>query len=946
MFRFIDDIDDDDSGVEELPFFSYLDKEGNYWGSFSSPSTFDEPHHHFNDGKSTISSNINKRDGAANGKGFSHYGQTDYSVYDASFYTPEKVSDLDSETSSSVRHYARKPRTPRTIKMMMEKHRESERVRHHSLNEALKDVCLRVPGFDPTAKETKVVQMQRIIGYECFLENTLNTLSQQLCVPKTCLTINTNFITEAIKNMPMDEFYQSCNWKGADGDEEEPYFTVKRKKHGYRLMDPSNLLSGNINNQRDKISSPTVDSTTDNIVHVYPLSPYIYNQGINQAAPLIYCSSGNEDLQEDAILEDSNWSSQGFNTIGLSSGVKGYSEGLGESQESGIKLESQSLFDEDNQFNDIDSLVEHGLYKDCEHLKNVSPSFMKECVSASTEEGEAGFDLSSPQRDMLNSPPLRGIWHSASKLNLSGDGDTPKCKEMQIVSPENVLETKPKLGLSGTGAQTSLQNQFSISGLEPYSIYSQMQSPVRSRGSSNEMTSKDENKRPSYSSYYRVVPPSQVASTPKRVAGVTPVSHNFSHTRDLKPATANIRSIRINIVQPRSIANLKRQTVVKSYRVSSAVPCITSSQPQHCASQSSAGNACCTNKMTSVTVNQACCHGNNAMVSPPSKNKRKRYVPLRSPLQTRTNNTQRWLDTAEPPYKKCRPLGDFDSASKTGYNNGEDNHSYLLNLKTTPVSKQSSSTFARRVDHRRSTWMNGFMMFTQVNRHKMISANPGLHVSHIQKMMGEKWRGMTADEKRPYREKANQCSAYLLETQQCHDQSGYSLLETQQCHDQSGYSLLETQQCHDQSGCSLLETQQCHQSGYSLLETQQCHDQSGYSILVPQEALQQFHDQEQRMPQEALQQFHDQEQRMPQEALQQFHDQEQRMPQEPLQQFHDQEQRMPQEALQQFHDQEQRMPQEPLQQCHDQEQDNSDDYSFLAPHEALNTDKIAGSLSH
>jgi len=31
------------------------------------------------------------------------------------------------------------------------------------------------------------------------------------------------------------------------------------------------------------------------------------------------------------------------------------------------------------------------------------------------------------------------------------------------------------------------------------------------------------------------------------------------------------------------------------------------------------------------------------------------------------------------------------------------------------------------------------------------SSHPGLHVSHIQKLMGHKWRNMTAEEQAPYR---------------------------------------------------------------------------------------------------------------------------------------------------------------------------------------------------
>ena len=40
------------------------------------------------------------------------------------------------------------------------------RVRHHTLNESMKAICSRVPGYDPNAKETKVVV--------CFVVETAN----------------------------------------------------------------------------------------------------------------------------------------------------------------------------------------------------------------------------------------------------------------------------------------------------------------------------------------------------------------------------------------------------------------------------------------------------------------------------------------------------------------------------------------------------------------------------------------------------------------------------------------------------------------------------------------------------------------------------------------------------------------------------------------------------
>ncbi|XP_025104730.1 uncharacterized protein LOC112570504 isoform X2 [Pomacea canaliculata] len=90
---------------------------------------------------------------------------------------------------------SRRERTPNTLRVMMEKHRHSERLRHHTLNERLKVICQKVPGSAEDGKETKVVMMQRIISYIAYLENTINLLCTHLgiepCLHWLLLTTNT-----------------------------------------------------------------------------------------------------------------------------------------------------------------------------------------------------------------------------------------------------------------------------------------------------------------------------------------------------------------------------------------------------------------------------------------------------------------------------------------------------------------------------------------------------------------------------------------------------------------------------------------------------------------------------------------------------------------------------------------------------------------------------------
>ena len=45
--------------------------------------------------------------------------------------------------------------------------------------------------------------MQRIIAYECFLENTMTSVCEKLGINPRSLKMSTNLITDAIKNTPI-----------------------------------------------------------------------------------------------------------------------------------------------------------------------------------------------------------------------------------------------------------------------------------------------------------------------------------------------------------------------------------------------------------------------------------------------------------------------------------------------------------------------------------------------------------------------------------------------------------------------------------------------------------------------------------------------------------------------------------------------------------------------
>ncbi|KAK3092469.1 hypothetical protein FSP39_003178, partial [Pinctada imbricata] len=167
------------------------------------------------------------------------------------------------------------------------------------------------------------------------------------------------------------------------------------------------------------------------------------------------------------------------------------------------------------------------------------------------------------------------------------------------------------------------------------------------------------------------------------------------------------------------------------------------------------------------------------------KNKRKQYTPMRSPFHDVTNymnspeNDELYgpISFDEPKPKRMRldndlmpgkfaresPL-DEDFVSYVPYIWKFHSAKFTKRQKAEPPTclpvspgKENSNgpdsllSKPEKVDHRKTTWMNGFMMFSRLNRRSFISANPGVHTSQISKMMGHTWRNMSAEEQLPYK---------------------------------------------------------------------------------------------------------------------------------------------------------------------------------------------------
>ncbi|XP_076464808.1 uncharacterized protein LOC143296663 [Babylonia areolata] len=181
-------------------------------------------------------------------------------------YNNEMVRSPDSEgsTSNLSSHDqkkcggGRKIRTPNTLQHMMEKHRHSERKRHHSLNERLKAICHLIPGSALDNRETKVVMMQRVISYIAYLENSIKLLCCQTGSKPhpSWVLLTTNF------SAYFHDYFKGI--EDADfGDDEVRSATDNLSKS----LEETNDV-GCYGSRHPKVSSPTVDSTTDRVVPV------------------------------------------------------------------------------------------------------------------------------------------------------------------------------------------------------------------------------------------------------------------------------------------------------------------------------------------------------------------------------------------------------------------------------------------------------------------------------------------------------------------------------------------------------------------------------------------------------------------------------------------------------------------------------------------------------
>ncbi|XP_064602623.1 uncharacterized protein LOC135468350 isoform X2 [Liolophura sinensis] len=194
-----------------------------------------------------------------------NYPEVQRSIMSPENRTPTRTSFLSSGRNS---------RTPNTLMRLQEKHRQNERVRHHTLIKNMKAVCSRVPGYDEKAKETKVVMLQRVVDYICHIEQHIQGLSDELGIK---LDLSNTFLTTKIRKTSDERNKQMCSARSCYRKTADPFLAtyipesveMMESEQPFAMSTPqtscgiSDDMDRKLQLRRQKISSPTVGSSSD-----------------------------------------------------------------------------------------------------------------------------------------------------------------------------------------------------------------------------------------------------------------------------------------------------------------------------------------------------------------------------------------------------------------------------------------------------------------------------------------------------------------------------------------------------------------------------------------------------------------------------------------------------------------------------------------------------------
>ncbi|XP_069116292.1 uncharacterized protein [Argopecten irradians] len=540
--------------------------------------------------------------------------------------TPNIISPV---TNKLMRIKQKNDRTPNTL-LRIERHRQNERVRHHTLNKSMMNVCNKVPGIGNFLKETKVVMMQRIIAYICYLENTLQSVCDNLGFRISQLRLPTNLLTDQWQpNADRSKAKVStggltktnrlkASLKESISTCTRPYRTRNKL---LKRLDP-------IVKRHLKVSSPTIDSTTDN------------------AALEITQNIESSDLEPPKVKEEpiecnSFSSAMDFHCI-----QKPYGDNM-------------DVFLDNNACTAPSSMEDTPAY----FPEDILPT------STTLDNFPDAFELmSSPlgarSKYVLLSPKVRAM-ESLTDFGIRSDKKDfveqwENAHEMRTISPECVLPTTPSPRVHST-----LHDSFGFRTFHQVTPYQSQEADILR--TPDKSTLKLKNKRKQY--------------TPHR----SPF-HNLTNfgSQSTMESTDSDEDQPMPLVIPKHKKPRVRPPMVRPSKI------------------------------------------DEDFVS---------YVPYIWKFHNTAITRRQKAEAAKIEAQLYSSPADTSQADQTN-----DQHLAM----NQPI----------KIDHRKTTWMNGFMMFSRLNRRTFIDANPGIHTSHISKMMGHAWRNMSPHEQQPYKDKA------------------------------------------------------------------------------------------------------------------------------------------------------------------------------------------------
>ncbi|XP_050406293.1 uncharacterized protein LOC126821827 [Patella vulgata] len=561
----------------------------------------------------------------------------------------------------------KKEHSPRTLMKLMERHRHNERLRHHTLNERLRAICRHVPGSGEDGRETKVVMMQRIISYIAYLENTVAQVTSGLGLepdPKLApLTTKLRKQIEDCANMAVVP--------DVDGFQHEPSIS---KKPPSSTCHNETCLPESLIDRRYKLSSPTIDSTTDRIV---PDIQDLYPNSLESS--------------QDSMAPSSTFLPYMANDSSLAPWL----------------VDESMIPPNGDEFGFFDSIIQDS-----------SPDFCTIPSESFINDGSTPIDISSQSNTSLQ----ESLSLFPSPCIAFSNEDSPD------YLGDNMNDT---FGLQFHGLLENDHDLMNTIAVSPNKIL------------------------PSNPDIIEILP------NDTDTFAISPTKYLSEHKEHVAISPVKILSIQDDMIHiPNTMDEIEMDLDMNE----------------------------------SVFINNS--------VWSPQKNKRKQYTPSkRQPLENMTNNSSPFSsdEISEPAVHATITISD-SMPNKICVSKGEEKTEEQVVIRTVPytwtfhsmnepISKLVHSTKSdieknktpkykqnptyremylkpQKVDHRKTSWMNGFMMYSRLNRRQFITANPGVHTSHISKMMGQTWRSMSSECQQPYKDKAK---LYLKDMQKTQD---------------------------------------------------------------------------------------------------------------------------------------------------------------------------------